>query len=98
MSSSLTPLERSRQARGKDINDKPKATTASKGKKKGDATDKTTDGKEAKTSNELFEEQERMHTAATILESNELLIFHAHANNEVCFASLFSRCSLIRLH
>ncbi|KAI9697274.1 MAG: hypothetical protein M1836_004838 [Candelina mexicana] len=75
MSSSLTPLERSRQARGKDITEKPKATS-SKGKSK------TADGKEAKTSNELFEDRERKHTAATILESTELLIFHAHANNE----------------
>ncbi|KAI9797495.1 MAG: hypothetical protein M1835_000051 [Candelina submexicana] len=70
MSSSLTPLERSRQARGKDITEKPKATS-SKGK-----------SKEAKTSNERFEDRERKQTAATVLESTELLIFHAHANNE----------------
>ncbi|KAI9718196.1 MAG: hypothetical protein M1812_004186 [Candelaria pacifica] len=81
MSSSLTPLERSRQARGKDITEKPKAST-SKGKKKSDANDKAADGRETKTSNEVFEEHERKHIAATILESTELLIFHAHSNNE----------------
>ncbi|KAI9820670.1 MAG: hypothetical protein M1827_005039 [Pycnora praestabilis] len=35
-----------------------------------------------KVTDDLFEERERRHRAARILESNELLIFHAHANNE----------------
>lgn len=84
-SSSLTPLERSRQARNKDIDDKPSKPSPSKGKKKttNEATDKSGDAKEPKTGNELFEEQERMYTAARVLDSTELLIFHAHANNEV---------------
>ena len=79
-----TPLERSRQARNKDINERSSKTSSSKGKKKtSDTSDRTTDGKEGKTENERYEEQDRMYKAARVLDSTELLIFHAHANNEV---------------
>ncbi|KAI9681376.1 MAG: hypothetical protein M1817_002659 [Caeruleum heppii] len=69
-----TPLEQARQARGKNV--EPLGSTIAKGK------DRDGKGKRKKTPDEVFEEHQRMAEAAMVLESWEMLAFHALANEE----------------
>jgi len=88
MNPSNTPAQ-ARQARGKPPGDdqarnregRDRRSRDGKGKKRV-SYDDDEDVDRPKTEDELFEERERRHAAARILESNELLIFHAHANDE----------------
>ncbi|KZF19961.1 hypothetical protein L228DRAFT_270728 [Xylona heveae TC161] len=75
-------LAQQRQARGKEIEEKDRHATEAKGKKRVSYGHDEEDAGRLKSEDELFEERERRHTAARILESNELLIFHSHANDE----------------
>ncbi|KAI9834878.1 MAG: hypothetical protein M1819_002786 [Sarea resinae] len=87
-----TTAAQNRQARGKPTGPEQGRSSKetqesrakeSKGKKRSglvvvdDETKKT-----IKTVSELHEEREKRNAAARILESNELLIFHSHANDE----------------